>query len=199
MSSMRVSWLFCLMSAGLMSTVSHAAETPPLTVGQKVPTFNANDHNGHLWQSESQADAGGKYRVFYFYPAAMTGGCTKQACNYRDRLLDSKEPNVEVLGISADPVTNLKIFRDAYDLNFTLLSDVNSLIAQRFGVPIRKGGSIDRTVDGQEITMTRSYTLARWTFVADPQGKLIYVNTSVKAQKDGDVVLAAIKKHQGTQ
>ncbi|MCH8215552.1 MAG: peroxiredoxin [Planctomycetes bacterium] len=198
MSLMRVNGLFCLMSVGLMSTVSHAAEMPPLAVGQEVPTFNANDHNGHLWQSESQGDAG-KYRVFYFYPAAMTGGCTKQACTYRDRLLDLKEPHVEILGISADPVTNLKIFRDAYDLNFTLLSDVNSLIAQRFGVPIRKGGSIKRTVDGQEITMTRSYSLARWTFVADPQGKLIYVNTSVKAQKDGDEVLAAIKKHQGTQ
>ena len=198
MSSMRISWLFCLMSAGLMATVSHAAETPPLAVGQEVPTFNANDHNGHLWQSESQAGPR-KYRVFYFYPAAMTGGCTKQACNYRDRLIDLKEPHVEILGISADPVTNLKIFRDAYDLNFTLLSDVNSLIAQRFGVPIRKGGSIERTVDGQEITMTRSYTLKRWTFVADPGGKLIYVNTSVEAAKDGDVVLAAIKKHRGTQ
>ena len=198
MSSMRVNGLFCLMSASLLFTVTHAAETPPLAVGQEVPTFNANDHNGHLWQSESQAD-GGKYRVFYFYPAAMTGGCTRQACNYRDRLLNIKESHVEILGISADPVTNLKIFRDAYDLNFTLLSDVNSLIAQRFGVPIRKGGSIERTVDGQDITMTRSYTLARWTFVADPQGKLIYVNTSVEAAMDGDVVLAAIKKHQGTQ
>lgn len=198
MSSMRMNGLFCLMSVSLLYTVTHAAETPPLAVGQEVPTFNANDHNGHLWQSKGQEDAG-KYRVFYFYPAAMTGGCTKQACNYRARLLDIKEPKVEVLAISADPVTNLKIFRDAYDLNFTLLSDVNSLIAQRFGVPIRKGGSIDRTVDGQDITMTRSYTLARWTFVADPQGKLIYVNTSVKAATDGDVVLAAIKKHQGTQ
>lgn len=195
MSSMRVSWLFCVMSAGLMSTASNAAETPALAVGQEVPTFNANDHNGQLWQSEGQADSG-KYRVFYFYPAAMTGGCTKQACTYRDRLLDLKEPHVEILGISADPVTNLKVFRDAYDLNFTLLSDVNSLIAQRFGVPIRKGGSIKLTVDGQEITMARSYSLARWTFVADPQGKLIYVNTSVQAQKDGDEVLAAIKKDQ---
>ena len=146
MSSMRVSWLFCVMSACLMSTVSHAAEQTPLAVGQDVPAVN-----------------------------------------------------VEVLGISADPVTNLKIFRDAYDLNFTLLSDINSLIAQRFGVPIGKGGSIEKIVDGKEITMTRPFTLKRWTFVADPQGKLIYVNTSVKAAMDGDVVLAAIKKHQGRQ
>ena len=195
MSSMRVNGLFCLMIASLIITVSHAAEQTPLAVGQEVPAVNANDHNGQLWQSKGQEHAG-KYQVFYFYPAAMTGGCTKQACNYRDRLLEIKEPNVEVLGISADPVTNLKIFRDAYDLNFTLLSDVNSLIAQRFGVPIRKGGSIERTVDGKEITMTRSFTLRRWTFVADPQGKLIYVDTSVEAAKDGDVVLAAIKKHQ---
>lgn len=198
MSTTRVQWLFCLISAGMMSAASGAAETTPLAVGQEAPTFNANDQNGNLWQSESQVGSG-KYRVFYFYPAAMTGGCTKQACTYRDRLLDLKEPHVEILGISADPVTNLKIFRDAYNLNFTLLSDVNSLIAQRFGVPIRKGGSIERTVDGQEITMTRSYSLARWTFVADPQGKLIYVNTSVNAQKDGDEVLAAIKKHQGAR
>ena len=198
MSSMRVPLLFCVMSVCLVSTVSHAAEQAPLAVGQDVPGVNANDHNGELWQSKGPGHAG-KYQVFYFYPAAMTGGCTKQACNYRDRLLDIKEPNVEVLGISADPVTNLKIFRDAYDLNFTLLSDINGLIAQRFGVPMRKGGSIERTVDGQAITMNRSYSLSRWTFVADPQGKLIYVNTSVKAAMDGDVVLAAIKKHQGTQ
>ena len=179
--------LVCLLSLGAVSAC--AAD---LAVGGQAPLFNANDHDGNLWQGNKHIGQG-KYLVVYFYPAAMTGGCTKQACAYRDDAATLKELGVQVVGISADPVNNLKAFQQAEALNFRLLSDVNGTIAQRFGVPLRDGGSIQRSVDGQEMTLTRSYTTARWTFIIDRQGKLVHKQTDVKAANDSQDVIAFIK------
>ena len=133
----------CFVCLWVWRAVSGGAEgqAPVLAVGDKAPAFNANTHAGDLWQTEEHVGHG-KYVVVYFYPAAMTGGCTKQACSYRDQAADLSGLDVEVIGISADPVNNLKVFRDAHNLNFTLLSDVNGCIARQFGVPISKGGII---------------------------------------------------------
>ena len=90
----------------------------------------------------------------------------------------------------------LKYFRDAHGLNFALLSDVNGCIARRFGVPIRDGGSIKRTVQGMEVTLDRSFTFARWTFIVDPSGKVIYKNTGVNAAQDTKTVLDFLKAHK---
>jgi peroxiredoxin Q/BCP len=152
-----------------------------LKVGDKAPLFNANDHQGNLWQSNKVLKSG-KYLVVYFYPAAMTGGCTKQACAYRDSAAPLKEEG-----------KGLKYFRDAHGLNFPLLSDVNGFIAKGFGVPIRDGGSIKRTVQGKEVTLERSFTFARWTFIVDPSGKVVYKNTGVKAAEDTKTVIDFLK------
>jgi thioredoxin-dependent peroxiredoxin len=154
-----------------------------LAVGDKVPEFNANTHTGDLWQSQERVGRD-KYVVIYFYPAAMTGGCTKQACSYRDQAADLGGLEVEVIGISADPVNSLKLFRDAHHLNFTLLSDVNGFIARQFGVPVNKGGTFKTTVDGKEVVLQRPYTLARWTFILGKDGKILYKDTQVDAPND---------------
>lgn len=167
-------------------------EKPILNVGDKAPMFNANDHLGNLWQS-SKVLKSGKLLVVYFYPAAMTGGCTKQACAYRDASAILEQENIYVVGISADPVKNLKYFRDEHGLNFPLLSDVNGYIARRFGVPINDGGSIKRTIKGKEITLERSFTFARWTFIVDPSGKVIYKDTGVNAAQDAKTVTDFLK------
>ncbi len=156
---------------------------PGLAVGDKAPTFNANTHAGDLWQAQEHIGRG-KNVVVYFYPAAMTGGCTKQACSYRDQAADLSGLDVEVIGISADPVNNLKLFRQADNLNFTLLSDVNGCIARQFGVPVSQGGTFKTTIDGKEVALKRPYTFARWTFILDKDGKVLYKDTNVDAPAD---------------
>jgi peroxiredoxin Q/BCP len=175
--------------------VSAGQKQVVLNVGDKAPSFNANDHLGNLWQS-SKVLKSSQYLVVYFYPAAMTGGCTKQACAYRDSATPLKEEGIHVVGVSGDSVKGLKYFRDANGLNFPLLSDVNGYIAKLFGVPIRNGGSIKRTVQGKEVTLERSYTFARWTFIVDPSGKIIYKNTGVSAAQDTKTVVDFIKAHK---
>jgi len=162
-----------------------AAET--LQVGDHAPSFVANDQNGNLWKSEDHLGKG--YLVVYFYPGAMTGGCTKQACSYRDHKNGLEGLDVEVVGISGDPVINLKYFQEAEQLNFTLLSDVSGDIATKFGVPVGKGGTITRTIGGQEKELVRMVAASRWTFVVDPQGKIVYRNTEVNAAEDSQKVI----------
>jgi peroxiredoxin Q/BCP len=171
-------------------TVSVAAEEqkPVLAVGDKAPEFNANTQAGDLWQAEEHIGRS-KYVVVYFYPAAMTGGCTKQACSYRDQAADLGGLDVEVVGISADSVNNLRLFREAHSLNFTLLSDVNGCIARQFGVPVNKGGSFKTTIDGKEVVLRRPYTFARWTFLLDKDGKVLHKDTNVDASADSQKTL----------
>jgi peroxiredoxin Q/BCP len=180
-----ISCLCCLTVTLGVASLGAENQKPALAVGDQAPAFNANTHTGDLWQSEDGAGRG-RYLVIYFYPAAMTGGCTRQACSYRDHAADMAGLDVEVVGISADPVNNLKIFRDAHNLNFTLLSDVNGDIARRFGVPISKGGTFATTIEGKEVTLKRPYTFARWTFILDPTGKVLYKDTTVDAPTDPD-------------
>ena len=79
-----------------------------LNLGDQVAAFSANNQDGELWRSADFMDK--KFIVIYFYPAALTSGCTKQACSYRDNQSKLQEIDAEVVGISADPVKNLKIF-----------------------------------------------------------------------------------------
>lgn len=153
-----------------------------IEVGDQAPPIKAKDQDGQTWaQAEKQ---GGKYLVVYFYPAAMSGGCTKQACAYRDHLKETKT-NFMVVGISGDTPQNLKWFRDAEKINFTLLSDPEGEIAKAFGVPVSSGEkSITRKVDGREVELKRSATIARWTFIVDPKGKVVYKNDKVKPLAD---------------
>jgi len=187
---------FCVLILSLAFVgLAAADQATGLDVGDKGPEFNANTHTGDLWQTAEHVGKG-KYVVVYFYPAAMTGGCTKQACSYRDQAADLSGLDVEVVAVSADPVSNLKIFKDAHNLNFTLLSDVNAYIARKFGVPVNPGGSITRTVDGKEVLMKRPYTFARWTFILGKDGKVIYKDTSVDAANDSGKAIEFLRKRQ---
>ena len=170
-------------------------DAPVLKVGVKAPLFNANDHAGDLWQAGKILESG-QYLVVYFYPAAMTGGCTKQACAYRDSAAPLEKEGIHVVGISADSVKSLKYFRDEHGLNFPLLSDVNGYIARRFGVPVRAGGAIKRTVRGKEVTLERPFTFARWTFIVDPSGRIVYKNPGVNAAEDTKTVIDFLKEQK---
>lgn len=161
-----------------------------LKVGDRAPVFTAVGDDGKPWKSEDHI--GKKIVVVYFYPADMTGGCTKQACGFRDDMKKLKDQGVEVVGVSGDSVKNHVIFKKEYDLNFTLLADEDGSVAKAFGVPTRPGGSIQRTVDGKEVTLTRGVTAARWTFVIDQQGRIAARNTKVKAAEDSKAIMKLV-------
>jgi len=166
-----------------------------LQVGDAAPAFSALDDNGEKWNSGDYA--GEKVLVVYFYPAAMTGGCTAQACAYRDDKSALDEIDAVVVGISGDRVENLKVFKQVHNLNFTLLSDQSGEIARQFGVPVRQGGTITRTVDGEQVELARSVTTSRWTFVIDKEGKIIYKNTEVNAAEDSKSILSLLRPSAG--
>jgi thioredoxin-dependent peroxiredoxin len=162
-----------------------------LNVGDEMPHFMAEDDQGKLWDSDDVY--GKKTLVVYFYPAAMTGGCTKQACAFRDDKATLDGLDVVVVGVSGDEVENLKYFKEAYNLNFPLISDPNGTIAIQFGVPIKEGGSLVRKIDGSDVTLARGVTASRWTFIIDKSGKVIYRNSKVNAEKDSQEVISIIE------
>lgn len=160
-------------------------------VGDKAPGFTSIDDQGNAWSSDKYY--GKKVLVIYFYPAAMTGGCTKQACAFRDDKTSFDELDAMVVGISGDEVENLKYFKLAHDLNFPLLTDEDGGIAKKFGVPIKDGGSIVREIQGSDITLERGVTTSRWTYIIDKSGKVVYKNSEVNAEKDSETTLSIIK------
>ena len=106
--------------------------------------------------------------------------------------------DIKIVGISGDTSESLRFFQRANQLNFTLLSDPDGAIAKKYGVPVKQGQkSIKRTVDGKEVVLERSNTAARWTFIVDQQGKIIYRDTQVKAAEDLNQIIEFIQKTEG--
>lgn len=180
----------------LVTACAQAADKKAdLKVGDAAPTFQAQDDQGKVWKSSDVV--GKKILVVYFYPADMTGGCTKQACGFRDDMKKLEDKDVVVVGVSGDSVRNHQLFKKAEDLNFTLLADEEGQVADAFGVPFKKGeASIKRTVDGKEETLTRGGTASRWTFVIDRDGKVAMKNTKVKAAEDSKAILQKVEELQ---
>jgi peroxiredoxin Q/BCP len=162
-----------------------------LNIGDDAPNITLNDQDGNLWSLKDYL--GKKNIVVYFYPAAMTGGCTKQACSYRDSKNELEDLDIEVIGVSSDAVMNLKVFQQAHQLNFSLLSDASAETARKYGVPLKEGKSISRKVEDDEIILERSYTASRWTFIIDKNGKIVFKDTEVEAAEDSEKVMEFLK------
>ncbi len=192
LNQMRTITRFCL--AVLIIATLVFIDSPvsaQVEVGSKAPNFKALDEDGNAWKLSNYT--GNKIIVLYFYPAAMTGGCTKQACGYRDNKSMLSALNTMVVGISGDEVRNLKWFKEAENLNFPLLSDGQGKIAAKYGVPVKPGASIVRNIDGQDQNLTREVTTARWTFIIGLDGKIVYKNSEVNAADDSRQIIEAIK------
>jgi peroxiredoxin Q/BCP len=174
-----------------ISILSYAQTQKVLNIGDKAPVFKTLADDGKIWDVSNYI--GKKYVVVYFYPAAMTGGCTKQACAYRDLQTKILTADAIVVGVSGDNVEGLKLFKKAENLNFTLLSDESGEIAKSFGVPLRDGGKITKEIDGQSYDLVRGTTASRWTFIIDKNGKIAYKNEQVNVEKDTQEVLSFIK------
>lgn len=170
------------------------AEDVKLEVGSAAPEFTVKDDTGADWKSSDHF--GKKIVVVYFYPADLTGGCTKQACGFRDDMAKLQGEGVEVVGVSGDSVANHQIFKKDRSLNFALLADETGEVAQKFGVPVEvavKTANV-KTSDGKEITLTRSATAKRWTFIVGKDGKIAYKNTMVAAADDSKAIAEAVAK-----
>lgn len=190
MMHLRNGWgglLAVALSAMWCGSVLFAEDKVDLKVGDAAPKFESTDDAGKAWKSEDYV--GKKVVVVYFYPADLTGGCTKQACGFRDDMAKLKEQGVEVVGVSGDSAKNHQIFKKVHDLNFTLLADEKGDVAKAFGVPLTPGKTIKQTIDGKEVELTRGVTAARWTFVIDKEGKIALKNTEVKAADDSKAIL----------
>ena len=173
--------------------LARAADPVELKVGDAAPVFQVKDDSGADWKSSDHV--GKKIVVVYFYPADFTGGCTKQACGFRDDMAKLSGKDVEVVGVSGDSVQTHQKFKKAHELNFALLADGQGKVAEKFGVPFDLGEKTAKgTVDGKDESFVRTATIKRWTFVIDKKGKIAAKNSEVKAAEDSKAILELVEK-----
>lgn len=106
-----------------------------ISEGTTVPDFELPDENGDLRRLSKMLQDGPV--VLFFYPGAMTGGCTQEACHFRDLAKEYAEAGVQRVGISADPVSKQKQFADQNGFDYPLLSDADGEVATSLGVKRR--------------------------------------------------------------
>tara|TARA_R110001592_G_scaffold60401_8_gene183688 strand:+ start:3415 stop:3888 length:474 start_codon:yes stop_codon:yes gene_type:complete len=149
-------------------------------IGNLAPTFTLADQNDKPVKLQ---DFRGSHNVLvYFYPKAMTPGCTVQACGLRDVKSELAKLDTVVLAISPDPVARLAKFANRDALNFTLLSDEDHAVADKYGVwDLKK-------------FMGREYMgIVRTSFLINKEGRLVHIMDKVKTKTHHDDVLALIK------
>lgn len=104
-----------------------------LEPGDQAPDFTLNDADGKPVTLSEVLASGGTRVVLYFYPAALTPGCTTQACDFRDNLRDFASAGLTVLGVSPDSAARLAEFREKEQLPFTLLGDPDKEVLSAYG------------------------------------------------------------------
>lgn len=138
-----------------------------LQAGDSAPAFNLLNQDG---KEVSLNDFAGHNVILYFYPAAMTPGCTTQACDFRDSLASLQGAGYKVLGVSPDTPAKLKKFAERDSLTFDLLSDPDNKLQEAYGAYGEK------SMYGKKYMGT-----IRSTFVIDGKGKLSHALYNVKA------------------
>ncbi|GIG22807.1 peroxiredoxin [Cellulomonas chitinilytica] len=140
---------------------------PRLAVGDLAPDFTLPTADGG---SVTLSDLRGRHVIVYFYPAAMTPGCTTQACDFRDSLASLQGAGYAVVGLSPDPVEKLAAFVEQEHLTFPLASDPDRSVLEAWGAWGEKQ-LYGKTVTG----------VIRSTVVVDPEGRVELAQYNVKA------------------
>ena len=142
-----------------------------LSVGDTAPAFTLPDAEGN---SVSLSDFAGRKVIVYFYPAASTPGCTKQACDFRDNLAELNGEGIDVVGISPDKPAKLAEFTDNEELTFPLLSDPDKEVLTAWGA------FGEKTMYGKTVT-----GVIRSTFLVDENGVIEAAMYNVRATGHG--------------
>ncbi len=150
-------------------------------IGNLAPAFSLKNQNNELVKLSDFRDKANV--VLYFYPKAMTPGCTTQACGIRDTFSEFKKLKTKVFGLSPDPVPRLQKFIEKQELNFDLLSDEDHKVAERYGIW------------GLKKFMGREFMgIIRSTFIINKEGKLAHIMEKVNTKTHHDDVLSILKE-----
>lgn len=148
--------------------------------GKKAPAFTLVSDSGEKVKLSDQA---GSPVVLYFYPRNDTPGCTREACNFRDRLQDITQLGAKVFGVSPDDVKSHEKFRDKYRLNFPLLADPEHKVAEKYGAWREKNMYGKKTMGIQ-----------RSTYLIDAAGKVVKVWKKVRVDGHDAQVIEALQE-----
>ena len=171
------SWFITsLLSVGLVLNVFGASDEQSngkLKLGDVIPAVTAKDQNG---QDVNLGENNTGYTLVYFYPKAMTAGCTAQACSLRDSYAELQQKGVKIFGVSVDTVDAQKEFAQKDHLPFELLSDPDKKVISAFGVPLFKNAYASR----------QAYLFK--------DGKLIWFDTKASTDAQASDVLKVLAK-----
>ena len=156
-----------------------------LKPGDPAPDFRLPASGGH---EIGLRDLRGRHVVLYFYPKDDTPGCTREACEFRDRVSRLRSAGAEVLGISRDSLGSHQSFVEKYDLTFPLLTDEDNRVSRAYGAY------------GQKVLYGRKFMgTIRSTFLIDPKGLVQAVWSPVKVDGHADAVLARLQGEEAAQ
>jgi peroxiredoxin Q/BCP len=146
--------------------------------GKKAPAFSLNDQDG---TPHKLSEYGGRPVILYFYPKDDTPGCTKESCDFRDKLPKFRKSKAAVFGVSILDEASKKKFADKFDLTFPLLADADHAVADKYGVWQQK------SLYGRQFM-----GIVRTTYLVGPDGKVAKRWDNVKVDGHADEVLAAV-------
>jgi thioredoxin-dependent peroxiredoxin len=173
---MKSLFITSLLSVGLVFRTLGASDEQSngiLKLGDGIPAVTAKDQNG---QDVNLGQNNTGYTLVYFYPKAMTAGCTAQACSLRDSYTELQQKGVKIFGVSVDTVDAQKEFAEKDHLPFELLSDTDKKVISAFGVPLFKNAYATR----------QAYLFK--------DGKLIWFDTKASTDKQAADVLNVLSK-----
>ena len=174
-------WFFLLLSILILKSIV-SAESLNLNIqeGKPAPDFTLSDQKGKMISLSNFK--GKSWVVLYFYPKDDSPGCTKEACDFRDNLIQIQQLDATVLGISVDSVKSHKNFADKFNLNFSILSDSEYKVTRQYGV----------------LTQFMGMRLAnRSTFIVDPEGIIQKIFPKVDPKDHAREIIAEMKKLKG--
>jgi peroxiredoxin Q/BCP len=149
-----------------------------ISTGEQAPDFTLPNQDG---EALALRDLRGRRVVLYFYPRADTPGCTTQACGIRERASEYEAAGAVVVGVSPDPVKEVKKFHDKQSLNFTLLADEDHAVCEQYGVW------------GEKSMYGKTYMGAqRATFLIDEEGVVRHVIPKASPKTHDDEVLGVL-------
>ena len=156
-----------LLTMSLFTLLGIFARAEPIKVGEAAPTVSAKTDAGTTLNLADVYKTN-DYTLVWFYPKALTGGCTKQGCSLRDAAADLKKKGVSVVGVSTDSVEKQKEFKDKNQFDYPLLADTDKAVLKAFG----QGGMM----------------ASREAYLIDRMGKVVYYDKG-QTEKQAEKVL----------